>query len=629
MLQYPTSIYPDGNAFDASVSDSNNKISFVFNGDFFTGALYKVYNYDTGSLVKSGSIGLQSRIPSGYNGDTITSNMGEFSTLGNGNYVMQLQLFQYDVTGTNPLYDMFILRGVVQKNYISSDGYIDIEDNISNIYEWDDIAEGGKRHPSQIWGVLAGSMVIQIGSEQRQITYYDPVTGSIGLSSDFSSNIAAGTKYQIYANYVVSQQYFFKCRYTPDVIVMLSVVDYGTTSDSSLCFRAEGLFNGYGSLINHYKVGLYWNWKGTDDIPWRLLDETDKIYSQEIEAEFFDDFVLHYKKRVNNIVIDVPATEATDIYYKAVLEVVTTDGLARTVSSVPISGGGLNTDVPTTEIQQLYIHNNNIPDVFYPESMDSYIKTRDRHLKHTIHVVGGISPDSELRTFPEGTKYTYYRENLNTGELTSMERVDDVTIPTKGRFRYYEVPRKGSTGQAYLKGISYLDFELDSTKMDGCTITELILRDSAYQWGTKPRYQIGDQWKFLGEIENTTLTQNTDRAVHVGYGSYPIITRTNTNYLSGTLSAMNGYIDCTTKKFVDDIDTVRAWREFISRPSMFMLKTQKGDVLIISIVDNPTISYEENIHPLYTTFSFNWVEVANVNDLRIDYIWETSVNSDY
>ena len=128
--------------------------------------------------------------------------------------------------------------------------------------------------------------------------------------------------------------------------------------------------------------------------------------------------------------------------------------------------------------------------------MDSYIKTRDRHLKHTIHVVGGISPDSELRTFPEGTKYTYYRENLNTGELTSMERVDDVTIPTKGRFRYYEVPRKGSTGQAYLKGISYLDFELDSTKMDGCTITELILRDSAYQWGTKPRYQIGDQWKF-------------------------------------------------------------------------------------------------------------------------------------
>jgi hypothetical protein len=87
--------------------------------------------------------------------------------------------------------------------------------------------------------------------------------------------------------------------------------------------------------------------------------------------------------------------------------------------------------------------------------------------------------------------------------------------------------------------------------------------------------------------------------------------------MSGTLSAMSGYVDCTTHKYVEDIDLIRAWREFITRPTIYMLKSQKGDVWIVNITDAPTTTYEENQKDIPTTFSFNWAECCSVNDIKI------------
>lgn len=76
MLQYPTNVYPDGATFDALLQNDDNKIKFTFNGDYYTGALYKIYNYDTGEFIKNGEMLLQSREPQGFNGDDIASDAG-------------------------------------------------------------------------------------------------------------------------------------------------------------------------------------------------------------------------------------------------------------------------------------------------------------------------------------------------------------------------------------------------------------------------------------------------------------------------------------------------------------------------------------------------------------------------
>ncbi len=629
MLQYPTNVYPDGATFDALLQNGDNKVEFTFNGDFFTGALYKVYDYDTGELVKTGAIGNGDQTASGYNGSDIkyqdVFGYEGNSPLTNGNnYVVQFQLFQYTSDGQTPLYDMFALRGNIQEDYDSTNDYVVVKDNIPNIYEWayDDQA----RYPSHIpYGTerIAGGMQIVINGEKREIVAYNPINGHLMIdpNTPFTKPIFAGDKYQIYANYIITQPYYFQCRSTPSVDLFLQFIDVGTVGDMGIKFHVEGTYSQLeGSLINYYRVKLQWNWDLRDNlVPWRDLDETEKIYSQKIEYDFFDDFILKYKRIFNGNVQEISATELGNIAYRAVVEVVTANGKTITAySGVIFDYRDPSTDVPQTWIQAVTPMDIEAPDVYYPKSVDAAIQLRTHNLKHIVEITGGIIGGGEL---PEGTKRTYYRENLDTGEIRLLESVTDATVPTRGHFKYYEILRRLYAGGTirYVKGISSDEITLDGTQMRGCSITELLPFDEAYQWGTKKRYYIGDQWKFVGDIQDTTITQNMDKYAHVGYGTYPQITSTKTCYLSGTISAMNGYVDCTTKKYTDTIDLVRAWRQFVSRQAIYMLKTQKGDVLVVGVVDNPTTTYSESIKEIPTTFSFSWVELCDISDIKVDY----------
>lgn len=629
MLQYPTNVYPDGATFDALLQNEDNRITFTFNGDIYTGALYKIYNYDTGEFVKDGELLLQSRIPQGFNGDDKASDAGIFGyadhnpLTNGGNYVFQLQFVQFTQDGSEPLFDMFALRGNVQEDYDPTNDYVVIKTDIPNIYEWDTYSTDGARYPSSSqWGGNAGSMQIVINGEKRVVVAYNPTNGHLMIdqSTPFTNPISAGDKYQIYSNYIVTQPYYFQCRSTPSVDLSLAFSDVGTVGDMGIKFHVEGTYSqSEGSLINYYKVKLQWNWDLQDNlVPWRDLDETEKIYSQKIECDFFDDFILKYKRIVNGYVEEVSATEVENIAYRAVVEVVTANGKTITTNSNMVLDLKDTTDVPQTWIQAVTPMDIEAPDVYYPKSVDAAIQLRTHNLKHIVEITGGIIGGGSL---PENTKRTYYRENLDTGEIRLLESVTDATVPTRGRFKYYEILRKlyGGSTLRYVKGISSDEITLDGTQMRGCSITELLPYDEAYQWGTRPRYYLGDQWKFVGDIQDTTITQNMDKFAHVGYGTYPQITSTKTCYLSGAISAMNGYVDCTTKKYTDTIDLVRAWRQFVSRQAIYMLKTQKGDVLVVGVVDNPTTTYSESIKEIPTTFTFNWVELYDISDIKVDY----------
>lgn len=634
MLQYPTNVYPDGATFDALLQNDDNKIKFTFNGDYYTGALYKIYNYDTGEFIKNGEMLLQSREPQGFNGDDIASDAGLFgyadhNPLANGgNYVFQLQFVQFTQNGSAPLFDMFALRGNVQEDYDSTTDYVVVKTNIPNIYEWDTFSTDGARRPSPSqWGGNAGIMQIVINGEKREIVAYNPINGHLMIdpNTPFTNPISAGDKYQIYANYIVTQPYYFQCRSTPSVNLSLQFIDDRTIGDMGIKFHVTGTYSQLeGSLINYYRVKLQWNWnEPTYLAPWRDLDETEKIYSQKIEYDFFDDFILRYKRIVNGNIQDISATAMEDIAYRAVVEVVTANGKTITAYSSPIFDRRDSTQgIPQTWIQAITPMDIEAPDVYYPKSVDAAIQLRTHNLKHIVEITGGIVDGGSL---PEGTKRTYYRENLDTGEIRLLESVTDATVPTRGHFKYYEILRKldGSETHRYVRGISSDEITLDGTQMRGCSITELLPYDEPYQWGTRKRYYIGDQWKFVGDIQDTTITQNMDKYAHVGYGTYPQITSTKTCYLSGTISAMNGYVDCTTKKYTDTIDLVRAWRQFVSRQAIYMLKTQKGDVLVVGVVDNPTTTYSESIKEIPTTFSFGWVELCDISDIKVDYEFST------
>ena len=70
-------------------------------------------------------------------------------------------------------------------------------------------------------------------------------------------------------------------------------------------------------------------------------------------------------------------------------------------------------------------------------------------------------------------------------------------------------------------------------------------------------------------------------------------------------------------KWRDDIALVKAWRDFITRDCIYLLRSQKGDVWVVNIIENPTTSYEEKYRPISTSVSFTWAECASVDDIMV------------
>ena len=106
--------------------------------------------------------------------------------------------------------------------------------------------------------------------------------------------------------------------------------------------------------------------------------------------------------------------------------------------------------------------------------------------------------------------------------------------------------------------------------------------------------------------------------LHVGYGKYSSATHTGLNYMSGTFNGAIVQANCDGEvKWKDDINLVKAWRDFITRDCIYLLRSQKGDVWVVNVIDNPTTTYDEKYKPITTSVSFNWAECASIDDIMV------------
>ena len=572
MLQYPTNFYPENVAID---TDAENSIEFTFNGDFLTAVTFRTINYMTGEAVDSYRVAAN-QVPGWYNGDRVM--VRGLSNLTNGDdYTIEMLLTQTDDSGS-PLYDMAVLSGTVYSVQSDKKTSIFIADRITNIYEWD--KSKSIKKPTKYRDFIAAGMIVRINNESRFIESYNVETGEIILDSSFSFEISEGMKYVIKSNYLISAQYFFRCRSTPTITPSLTLYNNFYNNDFTASAEYSQAEN---SMINYYRLYLYYSNMGTHHASTKLIASTDKIYSQKINYIFPN---------------AIQTERSTDIkpVYQLVCEVVTQDGMTATgeyIMEMPVTNAKLNISNLSTKIDK---EKNTFKMSFYYDITD---KNADEKLMHDhIRII---------------------RENADTGEnmyiSTSSHSnrikvsVIDYAFPTHGNYVYKITGLLGNG--AVCDGTMEVPV---SPNLTGYTITNI-------SQGGDGKYIAGDIWRFSADIKNTTVTQNIDRYLHIGYGQYPVTSSTDVDYLSGTLTGMLGYLNCETKEYTDDITLVKEWRKFITQPTMFMLKSQKGDVWFVNIVDNPTTEYQEDHHKFPTSFSFNWVEVAR--DITVSQIYGT------
>lgn len=608
MLQYPINFYPDGNAIDPDGELAQKTVSFTFKGDVLQSVHYKVYDYNTEELVLTD---FDPFTPNGRYNNADISNQRILSnvhapTYGEGRrYVVQCLLTQGQ--SGYLMCDRFVLRGELVEDYDHENDTVNmtIEDKINLIYEWNSNAQGIHTPVVEnVGGVdrTFGVIRIDIGGEVRTILSYDYNTGEIVLDIGCVSDYPKGTPYQLYANYLITQQYFFMAASTP-VIYGKQAKWAGEDGGGvvGVRFYADYPLTAYAPL-KYYTVTL--EKQVGDDIEnqprhYAKIYETDKIYSQNIEAQFVDDYDVY------EIGGDFPVGNSNTRRYLFTVNGVLQNGMkikAELESVAPERDS-------TVQITNLAVESINTGEYYNSAKITWQCATAE------FRTVGGV----RIYRYDMNAMDIIQDRVLLASVYASDEEFVDGTISTHGKYRYVLIPF-GRAGGIY--GTSYAPYISDefTTDMYGYTITELRIggRESSTNYNGKPSYRLGESWHLRADIEDTTVTQNTDKVLHVGYGKYSSATHTGLNYMSGTFNGAIVQANCDGEvKWKDDIELVKAWRAFITRDCIYLLRSQKGDVWVVNVVDNPTTTYDEKYKPITTSVSFNWAECASIDDIMV------------
>lgn len=584
MLQLPINVYPHNVTIDTTNIPVGSGIQFIFKGDTLKAYVVRFYNYNTDGVAVNDTA-VYDYDPQNlffrniaYNNSTVKQLTALNVLPLNNEYIMKIMLIEGTVQQSGIETNRFVLRGQTIEAASYGDNVLKIEDKINSIYEWD-LSPTNIRKPYHIVendiGYDLNVMTISINGEVYKIMSYNYETGELTLNHGLQSAIEEGTSYQIYANYLITEDYYFKTAMTPVLTNLYANFD------------SEGIhFTGKcNSLISYYTIKMQKKPYTGDYID---VFETDKIYSSQIQYDFLDDYDH----------ADLNGGNSRTRQYRFIVNAVTRDGFNIT---------GISDDFVMPERASIDIIGNT-----------SLSSPKDSGYIWVDWTVEGIVPHRYRVYRIDATEPYGYNPKKQLVADTSQKGFFDISISKKGKYRYMIV--------------SYLPKD-NSDEIDNAVITETIQLDhfgytisaitnTDTEIAGIPFYLYDSQgrntWTFLAEVEDTTFTQNLDNTLHVGYGKYSSKTSTSVNYLSGTLSAYLGQIHCPSARFEDDIALVKAWREFISQDCQYILQSPKGDALLVNIVESPTTEYEESNPKLSTKFTFSWAECGSLNDIMIN-----------
>ena len=636
MLQYPINVYPDETAFDSTDSNYYRGIKLTFKGDILSALYWRVYDYHTGNIVIENKIYREQMRPLCYNNEEIEI-PNIFQSLTVGRYVLQVMMTQTRVNrnGQNPtrvnIHDRFVSRGKTRELYQTSSTNIILEDNINVIYEWN--KNGTVYSPSVIEETVdtppftfrAAEMVIKIGQDVMPILSYDASTGIVTLPNSLSQDYPAGTTYQIYANYLISNLYYFEvAKQTQFQYQSIDWNVYGGTFDGfawqgNTSYETQG-----GTMIKYYtyeiiKIDEY-------DDEWEVY-KSDRIYSQNVHFDFVDDYDdvglsgYRYKGEVNDFTELPVDAEINDVYLNLFNEIY----YARKAAGweeLTDCGGNYATRRYKVNVHcalQNGMELDTSQDAEAPERTDmpqlSYRTFTDEDNNWTeVNVVGSIANDTRFRIYRVNESANLY------GIAPYKTLISDIKTPmfadyitgTHEKYRYMIVPYRP------LANIIYNPIVTDTIENDFYGYTLTALHDTGKTIYNKSLYTVGENWKIMAAIEDTDNVQNLNRTVHIGNGKYAAVTGTENNYVSGSLTAELGRMVCGRKQtFKNDAAVMAEWRKFIAQDCPFILRNQKGDVWLVRISDGGSIKYGEEGRQISSAVTFSWVECGSIYDYLI------------
>lgn len=616
---------------DVNGDDITPVWSFTFQGDHLSWGEIEYYDVDTDELVQYAYFPSDGnwRGYERYNGDKVSIAdvvLADFGVSGR-NYKWLLRQYQNDLDSGQPLCNIRFASGVIQSLPSGATGaVVGIDKAILKLrnpyyFEYPDHTQ-----------LLIGCAYIEVGHERRMITNYNADTGMITLAYGFGSGtLSVGALYRLYTNYIESGYYDFKVRDIPTI-----------TANNEITNEAALYLSGTYSHPNHVNMESY----------------SFKIYSSGASESYTNgQLASTFDDSVDSLHLPLDTGLSTNIIGKRIIIATST-----AVDTWPVTNGYSSTiyaydSVTGIATLQRPIEGTIEPSVYYSILMENETlldesgKIYNYYLDFTTFAYFWDKQLSiELETVSKEKQITRktIRANWVSGNtpmgtaptVTQLYDLQAVSIDFASNPGYVNVYRRDSADSPWLhigktsngrfidwgvgnnRTYTYrftknnkapLDSPSISTHFDGWTISALTPKESYSYQKNRTAYDVGETWHFYAGAQTNDIVHNLGIVQHTGTSEFPTTSRANTKYESGTFSMQLLTVECPANTIRDDIERVDRWKRFINGDHPFLLKSDKGDVWIVNIVNTPTRQYDETVLDIWTTVSYEWIQVDDTD----------------
>ena len=134
------------------------------------------------------------------------------------------------------------------------------------------------------------------------------------------------------------------------------------------------------------------------------------------------------------------------------------------------------------------------------------------------------------------------------------------------------------------------------------------LTDNGTHYGSK-RFQLGESFTFTCDISSSAIESVRDKALYKTQSTYPVSLGGSSLYQQGSFEAILG----TVEKIEQTADEISAWTDFITSHEKYLLKTDSGDVFIVTITDNPSRTYGSAAELGITRIRYGWAQCEDTS----------------
>ena len=205
-------------------------------------------------------------------------------------------------------------------------------------------------------------------------------------------------------------------------------------------------------------------------------------------------------------------------------------------------------------------------------------------------------------------------ENYSITEENGMYIVYDYNVPNCGYFRYQIVPMlENQTYNVLIAKINDYGESIIRVDDENWHMTNLSKRENG-------SYSPIDTWTFLLGVQTAPYTQNFVKTIQTGFGHYPKVMTSLSNYKTTTFSGYLGKFkygeNGMANTYEDNISLIDKWNDFAYNNNQILVKDPKGHVFIAT-VSSSTDSSDIAIGDMPTQLSCMLTQVGDTSQFKV------------